>query len=405
MVVAAAASDSATILFELGLVLVGLAVAGRLAGRLGLSPIPLYLLAGLGLGEGGVIEVVTARDFVETGAQIGIVLLLLMLGLEYSGRELLTSVRRSAPAGVLDIVANFTPGVVAGFLFGWGPLAAMFLGGVTYISSSGIIAKTLDDLGRVGNRETPAILSILVIEDLVMALYLPVAAGLLVGAGTSEAVLQIAVAVAAVSVAMVVAIRYGERLSRLMFNPSNELLLLSILGVALLVAGSAERVGAPAAVAAFLVGISISGEAAERARALLAPLRDLFAAVFFVFFGLEIDPATIVPALPRAAGLALVTAGTKLLTGWWAARRSGVGVPGRVRAGAALVARGEFSIIIAGLAVAEGLEADLGPLAACYVLLLAVLGPILTRLAGPGGFAVERALAKPARSSPDRRAP
>ena len=110
---------------------------------------------------------------------------------------------------------------------------------------------------------------------------------------------------------------------------------------------------------------------------LLAPLRDLFAATFFFFFGLQINPATLPPVLLTAVLLGGVTTMTKVLTGYFAAGRVGLDRGARLRAGMALVARGEFCIVIAGLGVA--LEPELGPLSAAYVLLLAVLGPILTR--------------------------
>jgi CPA2 family monovalent cation:H+ antiporter-2 len=139
----------------------------------------------------------------------------------------------------------------------------------------------------------------------------------------------------------------------------------------------AQRLQVSAAVGAFLVGIALSGPAATQAHRLIGPLRDLFAALFFLFFGLQIDPATLPPVLVPALGLAALTVLTKSLTGWWAARRAGVDRAGRWRAGAELVARGEFSIVIAGLGA--GLEPELGPLAAAYVLLLAVAGPILAR--------------------------
>jgi len=151
-----------------------------------------------------------------------------------------------------------------------------------------------------------------------------------------------------------------------------------------------------AAVGAFLVGIALSGPAAHGARALLSPLRDLFAAVFFVFFGLQTDPHQLPPVALVAAALALVTTLTKLAGGWWAARRAGIATPGRLRAGTALVARGEFSIVIAGLAVAAGLHPRLGPLAATYVLLLAVAGPVLARLADPSPRACGAVAGRPA---------
>ena len=114
----AASPGSATLLVELGGILVGLAVLGRLAGRVGLPAIPLYLVAGLMVGEGGVVELVTARGFIESGAQIGVILLLLLLGLEYSGEELVGALRSNSHSGAVDLVLNFTPGLLVGMWFG-----------------------------------------------------------------------------------------------------------------------------------------------------------------------------------------------------------------------------------------------------------------------------------------------
>ena len=379
----AAASGMAGLFLELGGILLGVAILGRLAARWGLPSIPLYLIAGILIGDGGVVPIVPARDFIEVGAQIGVILLLLLLGLEYSGTELVGALRTNAPSGALDLALNFSPGVIVGFALGWDYRAALLLGGITYISSSGIIARLLGDLGNLGNRETPAILAILVTEDLVMALYLPLMAGLLIGGSALVIGLEIGIAIAAVAVALGIAVYFGQRLSALVFSPSSEHLLLTLLGLALLVAGIAERVQASAAVGAFLVGIALSGQVEHAARELLSPLRDLFAALFFVFFGLQVDPGTLPSMLWIAVVLAVVTAGTKVATGWWTARRAGISRPGRLRAGFTLVARGEFSIVIAGIAVAEGIEADIGPLSAAYVLILAIGGPLLARSADP----------------------
>ena len=381
----AATPGAAALLVELGFVLVALAALGRLAARFGIPSIPLYLLAGLAVGEGGFVELLTAREFIENAAQIGVILLLLLLGLEYTGSELTSALRDHAPAGVVDLALNFTPGLVLGIGLGWDIRAALLLGGITYISSSGIIAKVLSDLGNTGNRETPVVLAILVTEDLVMALYLPVMAGLLIGGDALDVGFEVVAAVAAVLTAVVIAIKFGTRISSVVFNRSDENLLLSLLGIALLVAGIAEHLQASAAVGAFLVGIAIGGPAERAARNVLGPLKDLFAALFFAFFGLQIDPGELPPTLALAFGLAVVTAGTKVATGWWSAARVGINPAGRLRAGATLVAHGEFSIVIAGIAVADGIEDDLGPLAAAYVLVLAVGGPLLARAADPLG--------------------
>jgi len=375
--------ENAAVLLELGGVIVGLAVLARVAGRLGIPTIPLYLTAGLAFGKGGMLPLVTTEGFVEIGAEIGLILLLFMLGLEYTARELLTTVRVQASTAALDLVLNFSPGVIAGMLLGWSTIASVALGGITYVSSSGIIAKVLQDSGRIGNRETPLILSILVIEDLAMAVYLPILAGLLIGGSTLSGLGTAAAALAGVVLLLLFALRVEVGLSRMIFSRSDEALLLTILGITLLMAGLAELFQVSAAVAALLVGIMLSGPAADGARALLSPLRDLFAAIFFAFVGFNLDPSEIPPVLGTAVVLGIVTAGTKFATGWWSAGRSGIGPKGRARAAATLIARGEFSIAVAGLAVASEIEPDLGPLAVGYVFLLAVVGPIAARLSEP----------------------
>ena len=176
-----------------------------------------------------------------------------------------------------------------------------------------------------------------------------------------------------------VALQFGERVSRFVAHESDEIILLTTFGAVLLVAGIAQKFQVSAAIGAFLVGIALSGPIAEQSHRLLAPLRDLFAAIFFFFFGLQVDPATLPPALPLAVMLAGLTASTKILTGYLVSKRAGADNAGRYRAGTALVARGEFSIVIAGLGA--GLEPQLGPLAAAYVLLLAGMGPLIARLA------------------------
>ena len=379
----AASSGMAGLFLELGCILLGVALLGRLATRWGLPSVPLYLVAGIMIGDGGVVPIVPARDFIQTGAEIGVILLLLLLGLEYSGEELMGALRTGAPAGAVDLVLNFTPGLLAGVLLGWDVRAALLLGGITYISSSGIIAQLLSDLGNLGNRETPVVLAILVTEDLVMAVYLPLMAGLLIGGSVLAIGLEIGVAMVVVAAALGAAVFFGHRLSRLVFSRSDEHLLLTLLGLALVVAGLAERVQASAAVGAFLVGIALSGPAEHAARQLLTPLKDLFAALFFVFFGLQVDPGTLPPMLAVAVVLAVSTAATKVITGWWSAARAGISRPGRLRAGFTLIARGEFSIVIAGIAVAEGVEADIGALAAAYVLMLAIGGPLAAKAADP----------------------
>ncbi|MFE5510475.1 cation:proton antiporter [Streptomyces sp. NPDC056529] len=374
---------SAVFLIEFGAIILGLGLLGRFAARFSFSPIPLYLLAGLAFGNGGLLPLGASEEFVAIGAEIGVILLLLMLGLEYTASDLVSNLKTQYPAGLVDFTLNALPGAVAALLLGWGPVAAVVLAGVTWISSSGVIAKVLGDLGRLGNRETPVILSILVLEDLAMAVYLPIITALLAGVGLAAGSVTLAIALGVAGLVLFLALRYGRLISRFVSSDDPEKLLLVVLGLTLLVAGVAQQLQVSAAVGAFLVGIALSGEVAEGAHTLLSPLRDLFAAVFFVFFGLHTDPASIPPVILPALALAIVTALTKIATGYWAARRAGIGVKGRWRAGGTLVARGEFSIVIAGLAVSAGVQPQMGPFATAYVLVLVVIGPLTARFTEP----------------------
>ena len=375
--------EHSSILLEIGLVVLLLSFVARLAGQLGISAMPLYVLAGLALGEGGIFPVATATDFLEIGAEIGVVLLLLMLGVEYRAEELVDGLRRTAPLASVDVILNVGIGVAAGFVLDLGWVGAVTLGGVTYASSSGIVAKAVDDLGWLANRETPWVLSLLVAEDLVMAILLPLLAVVLVGSIGFSIVVQLTVAIGATIIVLTIAVLGGERISRWLYTDSTEAMLLGALGLGLVVAGFAEQLQISAAVGAFLVGIAISGPAQELSRNLLRPLRDLFAALFFTFFSLTIDPRDIPAVLVPALVLALVTALSKYWPVSLGLRRLGIGERGRRRAGILMIARGEFSIVVAELGVASGADERLGPLAATYVLILSIAAPVLLRVASP----------------------
>lgn len=382
MIVAAANSDAALTFIEIGAIAVGLAVLARAAGRLGITAIPFYLLAGLAVGEGGFAPLDVSAEFISTAAEIGVLLLLLALGLEYSSDELRHGLRTGLVPGLVDGAVNFAPGFVAGVLLGWEPAAAVLLGGVCWVSSSGIISKVLADLDRLANRETPVILNLLVIEDLAMAVFLPVAGAMVTGGDLAASVVTVGVAIAAVAVILSIALRYGGHLSSLLAGGSDESLLLAVFGLTLLVGGLAQQLDVSAAIGAFLVGLALSGSVQERAGALIGPLRDLFAAVFFLFFSFQIRPGDLLGALGPAVALAAVALSSKLLTGWVAAGRAGVGRAGRLRAGATLMARGEFSIVIASIGATLDDGADLGALAAAFVLLTAIAGPLAARFIG-----------------------
>ena len=183
---------------------------------------------------------------------------------------------------------------------------------------------------------------------------------------------------------LVVALRFGRAVSAVVESPTSEVFLLRVLGIALLVAGIASQLQVSAGVGAFLLGIAISEDTAENATRVLSPLRDLFAAIFFVVFGLNTDPRQI----PRSCRPRSCWPSCRRPPSWAPAgsrrARSGSGGSDDGARGAALVARGEFSIVIAGLALASGtVDPGLAPLATTYVLLMAILGPIAARVVEP----------------------
>jgi CPA2 family monovalent cation:H+ antiporter-2 len=390
--------DTAAIYLQLGATVFALGLGARAAARLGVSPIPLYLIAGLVLGAFDLPAL--DGEVVRFAAGLGVILLLFLIGLEYTAEELTMHLLRYRRAGVIDALLNVPPGIAAGLLMGWDPVAAVVLGGVTWASSSGVVAKTLSDLGRLRCPETPAILSVLITEDLAMAVFLPLVATLLVGGGLLASLGSVGIAAAAIAVALLGALRWGDALGQLFVHRSEEVVLLSVLGLVLLAAGVADTLQVGAAVGAFLMGIALSGEVAVRTQPLLTPIRDFNVALFFLFFGLQVDTSRLLSVAVPVLGLVVVTLVTKGVTGWHAAALAGVGPEGRARAATALLLHGEVAVVLAGLAGAAGIEPDLPPLAAGYVVAMALVSAPLMRWPG----VILRVAEALARGGPSQRA-
>jgi CPA2 family monovalent cation:H+ antiporter-2 len=379
-VLATLAGNTALPFLELGAVALGLAVLAAIAKRLGVPAIPLYLVAGLLLGEGGVVSLDVSANFISVTAQIGVLLLLFVLGLEYSAEQLLAGARVGGSAGIVDAAANFAPGFVCGLVLGWSATAAVLLGGVTWISSSSVVAKVLEEFGWLNNRETPAVLNLLVLEDLAMAIFLPIVGALVSDKTFGETIVAIVVALIFVAGILFVALHASPTLNRVLGGASNESLLLAVFGLTLLVGGLAEEVNVSAAIGAFLVGLALSGPLRERVGPLITPLRDLFAALFFLFFSFQLSPNALARVAIPAFVLSVAAGATKFLSAWFACRPYAIERAGRLRAGASLMARGEFSIVIASLGASLAHGDDLGAVAAAFVFVTAVASPLAANL-------------------------
>ncbi|MEV5884710.1 cation:proton antiporter [Streptomyces sp. NPDC052020] len=367
-------------LLAMGGAFLAAAFLARLGRRIGLPTIPLFMLAGILLGPHtpGLVLVADAHDF-EMLSALGLVLLLFYLGLEFHLDDLRSGGRRLAAAGGVYLLLNVGAGLAFGCVLGWGVREALVLAGVLGISSSAIVTKILIDLGRISRPETRLILGVIVVEDIFLALYLAALQPVVGGAeGVAEVVVQTAKAFGFLLL-LAAAARYGTRLvGRLIATRDDELLVISFLGAAVLVAGVSELLGVADAIGAFMVGLILAGTpSGPRIRELVHPLRDAFAAIFFFAFGLAIDPGALASVAVPVAAAAALTVVMNVAAGLCVARLYRYGPGPAADIATTLVARGEFALILAAMAASAGLDDRLAPFVAGYVLVLAVLGPVV----------------------------
>jgi len=355
----------------------GLLARGGL--RLGLPTVPLFMLAGVVFGPHTPgIELVRDPHDLELVAKMGLVFLLFYLGLEFSLDQLVAGGRRLVTAASIYLVLNVGGGLAYGFALGWGASEAFVVAGVVGISSTAIVTKLLVETRRLGNRETRTILGIAVIEDIFLAFYLALLQPVLGGAdGAGDAVLGIATAFAFL-VGLGAVARWGAGwVGKLINTHDEEVVVVVFVGLAIITAGVAEALGVSDAIGAFMVGLILGATAkASRLRTLTHPLRDAFGAIFFFHFGLTIDPSAVIDVLPQIAAAVVMTTVLATTAGVIAARMHRFDRVEAANIGFTVLTRGEFSIILASLAVGAGLDDRIGNLAAGYVLVLAIVGPV-----------------------------
>ena len=388
-------------LLDVGVMFAAVAVAGWLANRLGQSVIPFYIVAGMLLGEFvlGRLALPTVgtvyvpeTEFIALGAELGIVFLLFFLGLEFNLDRLLARRRQIGTAGTIDL-ANFGAGLVLGWLVFGALLPAFLFAGIVYISSSAVITKSLIDLGWIANDEAEPLLGTLVYEDLFIAVYLAVASALVLGGGdVAAAATDVGIAVAFILV-LLAAVQFGTpAFDRLVATSNPEFVALRSIATVVLVAGAALALGVSEAVAAFFVGMAFaSTEYAHEIETLLEPVRDTFAAVFFFWIGLVTDPLLFGGVAALIALAVVVTTPTKLVTGFLAGRAFDLDTKRSTRVALGMTTRGEFSLIIATVAVTgaqagtfdPALAQTINAFAVGYVLVMAILGTTLMQYSEP----------------------
>ena len=222
-------------------------------------------------------------------------------------------------------------------------MGAVVLGGITYVSSSGIASQMMKETGWQRSEVSRRVPTVLVVEDLTLAPYLPLLTTLVAGAGAIAGFLSVTVAILVTAVALLISFRGEDALGKVLNTQAQGGLLLTVFGAALFAAESAELIGFSSAVAAFLVGLALTGEVAYAVRLRLSPLRDLFAAVFFLFFGLSVAPRDMLAVLPLALLLTALGVAGKMFVGWNIAKDMSDGAAWK-RAGAFLIPRGDSQL-------------------------------------------------------------
>lgn len=376
-----------------------LARAGR---RIGLPTIPLFMIAGIALGPNtpGLAFFEDTADLALL-ATLGLVLLLFSLGLEFSLGDLVQGGRKLVGTGAMYLALNVGGGLALGFAFGWGSREALVIAGAIGISSSAIVTKLLVELGRVANPETRVILGVVVVEDIFLALYLSLLQPVLDDAqGTTEILVSVASAFGFLLLLAFVARKGAALVGKIVTTDDEELLTVCFVGFAVLLAGLAEEVGVSDAIGAFMAGLILAeSPARRRIERSVMPLRDTFAAVFFFAFGLTIEPGDIgAVAVPIGAAV-LTTFALNVTAGILTARAYRFGRRAAANVGLTILARGEFTLILAALAVEAGLDPRIGPFVAGYVLILALVAPVLASRSSTMARAIPRRLL-PAASRP-----
>jgi monovalent cation:H+ antiporter-2, CPA2 family len=372
-------------LSQLALTVLLLAALGLAAHWLGVSAIPAYLLSGILLGpnEPRALSLIRPSEVTEFVAELGIIFLLFFLGLEFSLGRLTRTGRHLGLGGAIDLFINGCFGAVVGLAaFGFS-FGAVILAAAFYVSSSAITVKGLIDFRRLADEETDLVLAILLFEDLAIALVLGFAA---TGGGALSSTLgTVAKAIVFIAASLAAARWLSGFLDRVLDRLPREFFLLFTVGLLVGMAALANELGLSEAIGALMAGVVLAETTVrEEIEERFFSFRDLFAALFFFVFGLSID----VGALGRLGWLLALAVPLTILgktaAGYFAGIVGGFTRRQSFNAGVALIAHGEFTIILAQLAsenarLSDAVQADLTAFAGLYVLATATCGIVLMK--------------------------
>jgi monovalent cation:H+ antiporter-2, CPA2 family len=391
--------DAHEFLQNLALVLCVAAVTTVLFKRLRQPVIFGYLLAGMIVGPHVPIPLVADEEIVRTLSELGVILLLFSLGLEFSLRKLFQIGPTAGLVAVPETSGMLFIGYVLGQLFGWTTLESVFTGAIIAISSTTIIAKAFEEQ-RVKGKFTDIVFGVLIVEDLIGIFLIAILTALSAGGGVSASTLAVTGARLATFLAALIGVGLLliPRFMRVVVRMNQpETTLVASIGICFAAAWLALTFGYSVALGAFIAGSLIAESGEEKVvEPLIRPVRDMFAAIFFVAVGMLIDPAIILEHWGAIISLSVVVIAGKVLFVSTSSFLTGNSARTSVQAGMSLAQIGEFSFIIAAVGLSSGATRDfLYPVAVSVSAITTLTTPWLIRAAAPAARWVDRRLPAP----------
>jgi monovalent cation:H+ antiporter-2, CPA2 family len=383
---------------DLAIILAVAAVTTVLSQRLRVPVVVGYILAGIVVGPETPVRMVTDVVGIRTLSELGIVLLLFSIGMDFSLRRLFRLLPIVGPAAFLEVGVMLGLGYTIGRLVGWAPLESLFVGAVMAISSTMVIAKNFSD-SKPPRRLQDLVLGVTVVEDLVGLLVLVLLAAVATGQADTGLALGplaqllgfLALLLAGGMLVIPRAVRTVVRLGR------DETTLVTGVAIAFLYALLAELAGYSVALGAFLAGALVreSGVAHHMAE-LIRPVRDMFAAIFFVTVGMLFTPVDAVDAWPIILAMVGLVVMGNIFSVSLGGFLAGFGLRTSVQAGMTMAHIGEFAFVVAGVGLATGAAPPiLHTIAVSVAVVTITLSPMLVRLAEPVSAAIDRKLPRP----------
>ena len=364
--------------FSLGISLFALFFAGLLATKINQSLTAVFIIVGMILQNFFPVTIIT--EFIAT---LGIIFMLFMFGLEFSVGSLLNNQRKIFYSGSYDLIFNFPIGIFFGWLLGYNLIQSLLLGGIVYVTSSVIVAKSIIDLKRSANPETEYLLNTLIFEDMFIASFLACLVGIInYGHIDVKGIFFVLLKTSAFFAFFIVLSKTSKKfIDKIIDIEHTELFVILILSLIVLSAGAASRIGLSEAIGAFLAGLVLS-ETKQRHRIseAIKPFQQFSTAIFFVAFGMSIEYKHIGSLIPIGIFIFIVTSFSKVIGGYFIGKKYALSKKSSLRLGFSLIPRGEFSIILAGIVTMNhDLPYPLKSLTGVYVLLSAILGSIIMK--------------------------